>query len=474
MKKYLLLVIVTFSFSVAGQQIQWANKLIKYSSDLGGKQFGIKRILGKPDVFPQAGNSPNAWAPKKALDGYEIVEVGFEKPQSVKQVAVFENLNAGCVVKISLDTGDGKYKTVWTRIRDYRTPTYKATIPADHAYYFKRKRRKIQEAPDVFNPGVERAVLESVVSNVVAVKIEFNFALLPGQKQVDAIGISDSEQPIDAEINVGSQFKNVTTEKFPTLDSFQVLSLVVAPGGQKMLFTHQSEEKESVYAVQKESNGTWTIPRLEPTLSENDQHNYVDFIKNDLIVKGGNGYQKGSGETGYQFIALENGNYQPKDQLKITAYANYGDAAFLTATPELKTIVLAIESDFTQGGTDFYFTNRKEDGTFGLLQNMGKVINSADDDISPQLLSDAKTLLFSSSGFSGFGGYDIYVSYRLDETWKNWSEPINVGSAINSTGYDGAPYYDETNEVLYFVTDVDGKSAVHLARIPKQTLMNRT
>ena len=470
MKKYFLLFIVMLSFSVNGQQIQWANRLIKYSSDLGGKQYGIKRILGKPDVFPQAGNSPNAWNPKNALDGYEIVEVGFEKPQSVKQVAVFENLNAGCVVKIGVDTGDGKYKTVWTRKRDYRTPTFKATIPADHAYYFKRKRRKIQEAPDVFNPGVEHAILESVVSNVVAVKVEFNFALLPGQKQVDAIGISDSDQLIDAEINVGSQFKNITAEKFATLDSFQVLSLVLARGGEKMLFTQQSEEKELVYSVQKESDGTWSMPKLEPTLSENKHHNYVDFIKDNLIVKGGSVYKKASGETGYQFFNFENGNYQPKDQLTITAYSNYGDAAFLTATTDLKTIVLAIESDFTHGGTDFYFTNRKGDGTYGLLQNMGKIINSADDDISPQLLSDTKTLLFSSNGFSGFGGCDIYVSYRLDHTWKNWSEPINLGDKINSDASESSPYYDESNETLYYIKAVDGKWKLHIAKIPIQDL----
>jgi len=247
----------------------------------------------------------------------------------------------------------------------------------------------------------------------------------------------------------------------------------VAPGGEKMLFTQQSEEKELVYSCQKESGALWSIPKLEPALSENGTNNYVDFIKNDLILKGGSVYKKASGETGYQFFNHDNGNYQPKGQLIITAYANYGDSAFLTATTDLKTVLLAVESDFTQGGTDFYFTNRKEDGTYGLLQNMGKMINSADDDISPQLLSDGKTLLFSSNGFSGFGGYDIYVSYRLDDSWKNWSEPVNVGSSINSSGYDGAPYYDETNEMLYFVTDVDGKSAVHLARIPKQTLMNR-
>ena len=95
-------------------------------------------------------------------------------------MAVFENLNAGCVVRIAVDKGNGKYETVWGRKKDYKTPTFKATIPADRNYYFKRKRRKIQEAPDVVNPGMEYAILEQAVSGVVAVRVEFNFALLPG------------------------------------------------------------------------------------------------------------------------------------------------------------------------------------------------------------------------------------------------------------------------------------------------------
>ena len=48
MKKSTLFCTALFAlFSVNAQQVQWANKLIKFSSDLGGKQHGIKRILGK-------------------------------------------------------------------------------------------------------------------------------------------------------------------------------------------------------------------------------------------------------------------------------------------------------------------------------------------------------------------------------------------------------------------------------------------
>src|SRR5688572_17829053 len=121
MKRQLLLCMLGASLSLQAQQVQWATKLIKFSSDLGGKQNGIKRILGKPDAFPQGGPSPNAWSPKQALDGYEWVIVGFDRPQPVKQIAVFENLNAGCVIRVQADDGSGKFRTVWSRDKQGRT-----------------------------------------------------------------------------------------------------------------------------------------------------------------------------------------------------------------------------------------------------------------------------------------------------------------------------------------------------------------
>ena len=125
---YILFSLFFTLFSAKAQQIQWASKVIKFSSDLGGKQNGIKRILGKPDAFPQGGSSANAWTPKNALDGKEVIEVTFEKPQTVKQIAVFENLNAGCVYKIAVDNGSGNYETVWNRSRDWTTPYYKSYV----------------------------------------------------------------------------------------------------------------------------------------------------------------------------------------------------------------------------------------------------------------------------------------------------------------------------------------------------------
>jgi len=62
--------------------------------------------------------------------------------------------------------------------------------------------------------------------------------------------------------------------------------------------------------------------------------------------------------------------------------------------------------------------------------NMGSVINTEFEESSPFLANDMKTLYFASKGHNGYGGYDIYVTERLDESWTNWSAPKNLGHAI--------------------------------------------
>jgi len=179
---------------------------------------------------------------------------------------------------------------------------------------------------------------------------------------------------------------------------------------------------------------------------------------------------KGTGDSGYTLFKNKSGTYEKQGPLKITAFNNYNDTSDATMTPDGKTLVLAIETDFTQGSLDLYFAHQKEDGTYSFLQNMGKVINSAAEESNPQLLSDTRTLLFASNGFSSNGNYDLYVSYRLDDTWKNWSEPINLGSKINTIHYEGQPFYDEKNEMLYYVSSVDEVSQMKAILLPKKHL----
>jgi outer membrane protein OmpA-like peptidoglycan-associated protein len=85
-------------------------------------------------------------------------------------------------------------------------------------------------------------------------------------------------------------------------------------------------------------------------------------------------------------------------------------------------------------------------------RNLGNVVNTASDESSVFLASDGKTLYFSSDGHNGYGLNDIFVSRRVDSTWKLWTEPQNLGPVINTTGWDA-----------YFSVPASGKHAVFVS-----------
>ena len=466
--------------TIQAQQVQWASKIIKMPSDLGGKQYGIKRILGKPDVFPQAGSSPNAWAPKNALKAGEVLVVGFDKPQTVKQVAVFENLNSGSVTEILVGDAAGNFTSVWSRQSTWVAPKYRFTISFGSSKGYRRKRGTTQEAPDVsFNPGIQTAILDKPIENVSAVKVKFSFALTSGQKQIDAIGISDLDAPIEAKINTMPAFENLINSEIINTDQFEAFAPMISFDGKKLYFTSfgninsdNDEVKNKIYSLSKNAAGTWANPLEEKILNTNPNYNYLNANFENFTIRGGKPTFVGTPDSGYEFLDADTNFSKPRD-LKILGFNNYNDTSDLTITKDKKTIIMAIESDFSQGGTDIYFSTQKDDGSYGLLQNAGKIINSAADESNPQLLSDQKTLLFASEGFSGFGSFDIYVTQRLDETWKNWSEPINLGSKINTTSFEGATFYDEKNQILYYTTIENSKATIKQVNVPFSILSQK-
>jgi outer membrane protein OmpA-like peptidoglycan-associated protein len=97
---------------------------------------------------------------------------------------------------------------------------------------------------------------------------------------------------------------------------------------------------------------------------------------------------------------------------------------------------MSIQREDSRGDRDLYVTFMKEDSVWTEPLNLGRTINTVAEESAPFLAVDDKSLYFSSKGFSGFGGNDIYISKRLDDTWTNWSEPENLGPTINSAQED--------------------------------------
>lgn len=63
------------------------------------------------------------------------------------------------------------------------------------------------------------------------------------------------------------------------------------------------------------------------------------------------------------------------------------------------------------GGDDIWRVTVQRRG-FGKPQNLGPAVNSARDEFAPMLSRDGKRLLFSSDRVGGFGGHDLYVTWK--------------------------------------------------------------
>jgi tetratricopeptide (TPR) repeat protein len=128
---------------------------------------------------------------------------------------------------------------------------------------------------------------------------------------------------------------------------------------------------------------------------------------------------------------------------KINALANETFASF---SNDDKTIYFVSNKSGGKGGKDIYFSKMLPDSTWDKPKNIGKVINTAEDEESPVVCNNGNTLFFSSKGHYNMGGYDIFYSTRQS---NKWSVPRNIGYPINSTRDD-----------LFYITDNSCLSAL--------------
>ncbi|MBC6411251.1 MAG: OmpA family protein [Ekhidna sp.] len=80
------------------------------------------------------------------------------------------------------------------------------------------------------------------------------------------------------------------------------------------------------------------------------------------------------------------------------------------------------------GGRDIWFTEKKE-GQWDKPKNLGSVINTFKDETTPFIHFNGESLFFSSDGYPGMGGFDLFQTVKKE---TSWSQPANLGYPINS------------------------------------------
>ena len=144
---------------------------------------------------------------------------------------------------------------------------------------------------------------------------------------------------------------------------------------------------------------------------------------------------------------FRNGQWSPVENAGI----NVNSAKAWDSQPSISAdgqyLYFASNREGGMGGTDIWRCHRLPNGDWSRPENLGPSVNTAGNEKCPFLHADGHTLYFSSNGWQGFGGYDMYfinLSDRSSQRPTNMGMPINgeeddFGFGITSDGKKG--YY---------------------------------
>lgn len=418
---------------------------------MGNKGFSAAQVLGKPNAYPTYGISLVAWRPAPGKRTQEFVQVAFERPVSgIQQIAVFETYQVGAISRLVLIDPQGKEYVV------FNNPTTKG-----------------DRVPQAF---INRLFIPPTPYAVAQLRLELNTAGFPDNPQIDAIGISTSREPIEAVINVARYAQppgkpqnlgtNINTE-------YDDMLPIISPDGNTLYFARKKApqnigpaKNDDIYMSTKDVMGRWgPAVHLGPPLND-ENHNFVCTVSpdgNTLIVA--NMYTKGGGD-GVSISYRRSGQWSKPVPLPIKNMYNRSEFACYHMGVDGKTLVMAIERDDTYGDMDLYVSFQLPDGSWSEPMNLGPTINTAAAEASVFLAADGRTIYFSSMGHPGYGEFDMYMSRRLDNTWRNWTEPLNLGYPFNTPKSDYYYTIPASGDYAYYSSNDNSYGKSDIFRIP--------
>lgn len=166
-----------------------------------------------------------------------------------------------------------------------------------------------------------------------------------------------------------------------------------------------------------------------------------------------------------------NGWSAPKN-IRIPYFLNRSELISGCFNSDHTVFIFSAETYGTLGVEDLYVTINV-DGKWSEPHNLGSIVNTGFQELTPSLSSDDDTLYFSTNGRKGFGSFDVFAAKRLDDSWLSWSSPANMGPSVNSEGrelfyreYDRHGFY-----LLTSTTSSDGYSDIKLQPGQKDNLI---
>jgi outer membrane protein OmpA-like peptidoglycan-associated protein len=253
-------------------------------------------------------------------------------------------------------------------------------------------------------------------------------------------------------INLGENVNSEWDEYHPSLtgNSKEMLFTVRRPSDQNTVCRYCKQE-EDIYNSEQQ-NGIWQ-PRVKLKEPVNTGYNEgAQCISPDgnylffTICNAKNGF----GSCDIYWSKREGNTWSEPKNCGSKVNTRYWESQ-PSISADGKTIYFTSNRPGGYGGMDIWKTEMISEGFFLEPENLGNIINTPNDELSPFIHFDQKTLYFSSDGHLGMGGKDLFCS-KL-QTDGNWSKPVNLGYPINSYYDESGIFINAQGNAAYFASD---------------------
>ena len=245
---------------------------------------------------------------------------------------------------------------------------------------------------------------------------------------------------------------------------FHEASPVISPDGKTLYFCRVSHPSNTYGAKGSQDvwysdlrDGTWSIARRMPNTINKDQYNDLFSITpdgNTILVSGVYNAGRRENEAGISVCKKTKTGWSEPQKVNIPKFNEICKGQFLTASlsNDGKTLILAFSEKKNGKEDNLYVCFLGKDGKWTKPESLGADINTDDTETTPFLASDNYTLYFATNRKGGLGGTDIWVSKRMDRSWRKWSKPINMGEKVNSDANEYFYTIAASGEYAYMTT----------------------
>lgn len=251
---------------------------------------------------------------------------------------------------------------------------------------------------------------------------------------------------------------------------------VVSPDGSKLYFGRSNHPSNS--GGRKDRADAWvatatngemfgSVQRLASLLNSPQADLVVGFTANgDQVYLMRNDLESTNKPSAGLYLMRADGSGSAKP-VSVTYFYNKAKHQDITLSPDGQVMLIAMESYITYGLEDLYVSFRQSDGNWSEPQNLGQEINTPLQEMSASLSADGRTLYFVSNRPGGYGSMDVWASTRLDNSWKRWSTPRNLGPTVNTAGAETYYYEPAAGKWAYFTSTQNSEGFGDIRRVLK-------